>query len=147
MYFGIHSFYYTEIAKYKKFVRNQLITSLRAEWDGETIFIDSDGLARLLLIDADNIGGECYTEEDYAVINPILDAFLAGERITYTLSREDVQMFLDLAMKRRLDVEQNERLAVKLAEYYNENQQNELLKIDMNIFHEVCKSIDQSKIK
>ena len=146
MYFGIYSFYYTEIAKYKKFVRNQLILMLRNE-ENRTVMLDSDGLARLLLIDADNIGGECYTKEDYAVINPILDAFLAGERITYTLSREDVQMFLDLAMKRRLDIEQNERLAVKLAEYYNENQQNELLKIDMNIFHEVCKSIDQSKIK
>ena len=143
MSFGIHSFYYTEIAKYKKFVRNQLITVLKAEWDGETIFVDSDGLARLFLVDADNIGGEPYNEKDLAVVTPILNAFFAGEKITYNLTKEEVQSFLDLGMKKRADAESNEKLAVKLAEYYNENQQNELLKIDMNIFREVCKSIDQ----
>ena len=141
MYSVINGFHYTEIAKYKKFVRNQLIMMLRADWDGETIAVDSDGLARLLLIDADNIDGEPYDEKDIAVVTPILDAFFADERIVYNLTKEDVQTFLDLGMKKRADAESNEKLAVKLAEYYNENQQNELLKIDMKVFREVCKSI------
>ena len=143
MHSGIYSFHYTEIAKYKKFVRNQLIMMLRGEWDSETIAVDSDGLARLFLVDADNIGGEPYNEKELAVVTPILNAFFAGEKITYNLTKEEVQSFLDLGMKKRPGIAVNEKIAVKLAEYYNENQQNELLKIDMKIFREVCKSIDQ----
>lgn len=139
---GIYSFYYSLITPYKKRIRNTLILFKRSAQEGEVLTVDSDALAQLFLIDADNIGGEFYTEEDMLIVEPILDAYFKGERMVLNLNPDEVQVFIDLAMKRRLTTEQNEPLAVKLAEYYNETEQNELLRIDMNIFRKVCRSID-----
>ena len=139
---GIYSFYYSLITPYKKRIRNTLLLFKRNAQEGEVLTVDSDALAQLFLIDADNIGGEFYTEEDMLIVEPILDAYFKGERMVLNLNPDEVQVFIDLAMKRRLTTEQNEPLAVKLAEYYNETEQNELLRIDMNIFRKVCRSID-----
>lgn len=139
---GIYGFYYSLITPYKKRIRNTLILFKRNAQEGEVMTVDSDALAQLFLIDADNIGGEFYTEEDMLIVEPILDTFFKGERMVLNLNPDEVQVFIDLAMKRRLTVEQNEPLAVKLAEYYNETEQNELLRIDMDIFRKACRSID-----
>ncbi|MBQ8831302.1 MAG: hypothetical protein IJ017_06860 [Oscillospiraceae bacterium] len=141
-YYGINSFSYSLILPYKKRVRNQLILFKRGAEAGEKINVDSDALAQLFLIDADNIDGEFYTEEDLLIVNPILDAYYSGENMYIELSADDAEVFIDLAMKRRLTLEQNEKLAVKLAEHYNKTTNNELLLIRIDHFREVCRSID-----
>ena len=140
--YGINSFYYSLILPYKKRVRNQLITFARSAENGDVLSVDSDALAQLFLIDADNIGGEFYTKEDLLVVEPILNEYLNGGKMQLELSAADAKVLIELAMKRRLSIERNEELAVKLAEHYNKNQQNELLLIQMDIFRDVCRSID-----
>ena len=140
--YGINSFYYSLILPYKKRVRNQLITFARSAENGDVLSVDSDALAQLFLIDADNIGGEFYTKEDLLVVEPILNEYLNGGKMQLELSAADAKVLIELAMKRRLTIERNEELAVKLAEHYNKNQQNELLLIQMDIFRDVCRSID-----
>ena len=140
--YGINSFYYSLILPYKKRVRNQLITFARSAENGDVLSVDSDALAQLFLIDADNIGGEYYTKEDLLVVEPILNEYLNGGKMQLELSAADAKVLIELAMKRRLTIERNEELAVKLAEHYNKNQQNELLLIQMDIFRDVCRSID-----
>ena len=140
--YGINSFYYSLILPYKKRVRNQLITFARSAENGDVLSVDSDALAQLFLIDADNIGGEFYTKEDLLVVEPILNEYLNGGKMQLELSAADAKVLVELAMKRRLTIERNEELAVKLAEHYNKNQQNDLLLIQMDIFRDVCRSID-----
>lgn len=140
--YGINSFYYSLILPYKKRVRNQLITFARSAENGDVLSADSDALAQLFLIDADNIGGEYYTKEDLLVVEPILNEYLNGGKMQLELSAADAKVLIELAMKRRLTIERNEELAVKLAEHYNKNQQNDLLLIQMDIFRDVCRSID-----
>ena len=140
--YGINSFYYSLILPYKKRVRNQLITFARSAENGDVLSVDSDALAQLFLIDADNIGGEYYTKEDLLVVEPILNEYLNGGKMQLELSAADAKVLIELAMKRRLTIERNEDLAVKLAEHYNKNQQNDLLLIQMDIFRDVCRSID-----
>ena len=140
---GINSFYYSLVTPYKKRIRNTLLLFKRNAQEGEVLTVDSDALAQLFLIDADNIGGEVYTEEDMLIVEPVLDAFFKGERMVLNLNPSEVQVLIDLAMKRRLTAEQNEPIAVKLAEHYNETEQNELLRIDMDVFRQVCKMIDK----
>lgn len=140
--YGINSFYYSLILQYKKRVRNQLITFARSAENGDVLSVDSDALAQLFLIDADNIGGEFYTKEDLLVVEPILNEYLNGGKMQLELNTADAKVLIELAMKRRLTIERNEELAVKLAEHYNKNQQNELLMIQMDIFRDVCRSID-----
>lgn len=140
--YGINSFYYSLILPYKKRVRNQLIIFARSAENGDILSVDSDALAQLFLIDADNIGGEFYTKEDLLVVEPILNEYLNGGKMQLELSAADAKVLVELAMKRRLTIERNEELAVKLAEHYNKNQQNELLLIQMDIFRDVCRSID-----
>ena len=140
--YGINSFYYSLILPYKKRVRNQLITFARSAENGDVLSADSDALAQLFLIDADNIGGEYYTKEDLLVVEPILNEYLNGGKMQLELSAADAKVLIELAMKRRLTIERNEELAVKLAEHHNKNQQNDLLLIQMDIFRDVCRSID-----
>ena len=140
--YGINSFYYSLILPYKKRVRNQLITFARSAENGDVLSVDSDALAQLFLIDADNIGGEFYTKEDLLVVEPILNEYLNGGKMQLELSAADAKVLIELAMKRRLTIERNEDLAVKLAEHYNKNQQNDLLLIQMDTFRDVCRSID-----
>ena len=140
--YGINSFYYSLILPYKKRVRNQLITFARSAENGDVLSVDSDALAQLFLIDADNIGGEYYTKEDLLVVEPILNEYLNGGKMQLELSAADAKVLIELAMKRRLTIERNEDLAVKLAEHYNKNQQNDLLLIQMDTFRDVCRSID-----
>ena len=140
--YGINSFYYSLILPYKKRVRNQLITFARSAENGDVLSADSDALAQLFLIDADNIGGEYYTKDDLLVVEPILNEYLNGGKMQLELSAADAKVLIELAMKRRLTIERNEELAVKLAEHYNKNQQNDLLLIQMDTFRDVCRSID-----
>ena len=144
--YGIYSFYYMEIDRYKKSSRNQLIHFTRYSGENAKLSADAVFLAMLFLVDADNINGEPYTEEDLAVVDPILDAYLNGENFHRELTMDDARMFLDLAMHKRLTVGRNEQLAVKLAEEYNRTQWNKLLLIDMDVFREVCRSIDTARI-
>lgn len=146
MYYGIYSFYYSEIDRYKKSSRNQLIYFTRYSGEEAKLTADAVFLAKLFLVDADNIGGELYTEEDLDIIDPILDAYLNGENLQRELTMDDVRMFLNFAMRKRLTTERNEQLAMKLAEEYNQAQHNELLLINMDVFREVCRSIDTAKI-
>lgn len=143
--YGINSFYYSEILPCKKSIRNQLILFERNACEGETILAHTKALAPLFLIDADNINGESYSEADLAVVDPIMDAFLCGESFARNLSVGEVKTLIDLALHRRLTLERNEQLAVKLAEEYNAHQQNELLRINMEIFRQVCRDIDYGR--
>ena len=146
MNYVVFSFHYSEVARVKKHCRNQLILFTRHSDENATLHANSEFLARLFLIDADNIDGGLYTREDYAIVEPILNEYLNGENVVRELSMEDVRMFLDLAMHRRLTAEQNEPLAMKLAEEYNRLQSNELLRIsDMEAFRKLCRSIDNAE--
>ncbi|MBQ4051848.1 MAG: hypothetical protein IJD13_09465 [Oscillospiraceae bacterium] len=142
----ICGFHYSEIARFKKHCRNQLLYFTMHSDENATLRVDSEFLAKLFLIDADNIDGELYTAEDHAAADPILNEYLNGENNVRELSMEDVRMFLDFAMHRRLTAEQNEPLAMKLAEEYNRIQSNELLRIsDMEAFRKLCRSIDNAE--
>ena len=100
--YGINSFYYSLILPYKKRVRNQLIIFARSAENGDVLSVDSDALAQLFLIDADNIGGEYYTKEDLLVVEPILNEYLNGGKMQLELSAADAKVLIELAMKRRL---------------------------------------------
>ena len=76
------------------------------------------------------------------MVEPILNEYLNGGKMQLELSAADTKVLIELAMKRRLTIERNEDLAVKLAEHYNKNQQNDLLLIQMDTFRDVCRSID-----
>lgn len=143
--YGINSYYYTRILFHKKSIRNQLILFEQNACEGETILAHTQALAPLFLIDADNINGEFYGEADLAVVDPIMDAFLCGESFARDLSVGEVRTLIDLALHRRLTLERNEQLAVKLAEEYNACQQNELLRINMEIFRQICRDIDYGR--
>lgn len=146
MNYVVFSFHYSEVGRVKKHCRNQLLYFTMHSDENATLRVDSEFLAKLFLIDADNIDGGLYTREDYAVVEPILNEYLNGENVVRELSMEDVRMFLDLAMHRRLTAEQNEPLAMKLAEEYNRLQSNELLRIsDMEAFRKLCRSIDNAE--
>ena len=139
--FGINSFYYTEIVKYKRSIRNTLLLYLRSE-DEEGVLTTIDQLAPLFLVDHDNIDKPFYTAEEMELVSAVLNAYFAGEETTVTLQKADAEKYIDLAMNKRLTLEQNETLAMRLAKHYNDTCSNELLLMDMNVFAQVCRSID-----
>ncbi len=139
--FGINSFYYTEIVKYKRNVRNTLLLYLRSE-DEEGVLTTIDQLAPLFLVDHDNIEKPFYAAEELEIVSAVLDAYFAGENTIVTLHKADAEKYIDLAMNKRLTKEQNEPLAMALAKHYNDTCDNELLLMDMAVFAQVCRSID-----
>ncbi len=140
--FGINSFYYSEIIKYKRKIRNTLLLFIREDNDENDVITTINDLAPLFLVDHDNIDKEIYNDEELKIANAIIEAYINDENMNKTLSKKQAKAFVDLAMNKRLSTKANEVLAMKLAEYYNETCNNELLLIDLNIFKEVCRSID-----
>lgn len=140
--FGINSFYYSEIIKYKRKIRNTLLLFIREDNDEKDVITTINDLAPLFLVDHDNIDKEIYNDEELKIANAIIEAYINDENMNKTLSKKQAKAFVDLAMNKRLSTKANEVLAMKLAEYYNETCNNELLLIDLNIFKEVCRSID-----
>ena len=140
--FGINSFYYSEIIKYKRKIRNTLLLFIREDNDENDVITTINDLAPLFLVDHDNIDIEIYNDEELKIANAIIEAYINDENMNKTLSKKQSKAFVDLAMNKRLSTKANEVLAMKLAEYYNETCNNELLLIDLNIFKEVCRSID-----
>ena len=140
--FGINSFYYSEIIKYKRKIRNTLVLFIREDNDEKDVITTINDLAPLFLVDHDNIDKEIYNDEELKIANAIIEAYINDENMNKTLSKKQAKAFVDLAMNKRLSTKANEGLAMKLAEYYNETCNNELLLIDLNIFKEVCRSID-----
>lgn len=143
--FGIDSFYYTEIIKYKRKIRNTLLLFVRDDNNENEILTTLNDLAPLFLVDHDNIDKEFYNEDEMKIVNAILQAYLNEEDITKKINKKEAKAFIDLAMNKRLNIKTNEMLAMKLAQYYNDTCNNELLLIDMNVFKEVCRSIDNNK--
>jgi len=139
--FGINSFYYTEIIKYKRQMRNTLLLYLRSETQ-EGVLTTIGNLAPLFLVDHDNIDKPFYSDAEMEIVTAVLDAYFAGDDLAINLQREDVEKYIDLAMNKRLTKEQNEPLAMALAKHYNDTCSNELLRMDMDVFAQVCRSID-----
>ena len=79
-------------------------------------------------------------------VNEVVPALFAKYPTAEAMSKadiEDVEKYIDLAMNKRLTKEQNEPLAMALAKHYNDTCSNELLLMDMEVFAQVCRSIDE----
>ena len=130
--YGVNSYYYMKIAVYKKNIRNSIMLFLNG--NDEYITTTIHDIAALFLIDQDNLKKEIFNEKEYEIVKPIINAFFEGDNITKRLNKKEANIFIDLALNKRLAIEYNEELAVKFAEIYNNNCQNKLLKIDIDIF-------------
>ena len=138
--YGINSFYYTKIAKFKKNIRNNLLFFLNS--NDEHITTTIQDLVALFLIDQDNLKKELFNEKEMELVKPIITAFFNDEDIVKKLNKKEAKVFVDLALNKRLSLEYNEELAVRFAEIYNQNCQNELLRINIDTFRKICKEID-----
>lgn len=143
--FGINSFYYSEIIKYKRKIRNTLLLFIRDDNDQKEVITTINDLAPLFLVDHDNIDKELYNDEEMKIASAIIEAYVNDENMNKTLNKKQAKIFIDLAMNKRLNIKTNEVLAMKLAQYYNDTCNNDLLLMDMNVFKEVCRSIDNNK--
>lgn len=143
--FGINSFYYTEIIKYKRKIRNTLLLFIRDDNDQKEVITTINDLAPLFLVDHDNIDKELYNDEEMKIASAIIEAYVNDENMNKTLNKKQAKIFIDLAMNKRLNIKTNEVLAMKLAQYYNDTCNNDLLLMDMSVFKEVCRSIDDNK--
>jgi len=135
----MNSYYYMKIIEYKRKIRNTLI--LFERMSDEEITVSIEELAPLFLIDQDNVDKEVYSEKEMELIKPICEAFLSNTNATKNLTKKEAQLFINLALNKRLPLEYNTTLALKLAERYNENCDNELLSIKMEPFKELCNNI------
>ncbi len=133
---GINSFYYMKIITNKKNIRNNFMFYLNSN-DNNMLTTIHD-IIYLLLIDQDNVNKEDYRDEDYQIIQPLIDEFLEDNNKDIELSKSQVQYYLNLALNKKISKKYNEELMVKFAEIYNISCTNELNKIDIDILREAC---------
>ena len=136
---GIDTYYYSKIIKRKRSIRNSLILFL--ENDEEKIILTLQKLAVLFLTDHDNIDKEIYNDSEMELIIPIVEAFLMEQDVSKTLNKNEAKLFVDLALNKKLPCELNKKLAIKIAQEYNEEINNPIIEIDIEILSDICDSL------
>ena len=136
---GIDTYYYSKIIKRQRSIRNSLILFL--ENDEEDIILTLQKLAVLFLTDHDNIDKERYNDSEMELIIPIVEAFLMEQDVSKTLNKNEAKLFVDLALNKKLPCELNKKLAIKIAQEYNEEINNPIIEIDIEILSDICDSL------
>lgn len=138
--YGIKSFYYDRIIKYKKKIINVLKNFIDSEL--ESISLPTRDLGMVFLVDHNNIDKEYYNDKDLNIAKYFANELVHNNTQLREIKKEDAKVLLELGLKKRFTLPYNTELAVMIAKLYNENCKDKLLRIKIDIFRNICNHID-----